>query len=128
MRIIVEMIKHAEHRAAAGNTVGDYFLDDNNDIQIRISECPDWRVEAAVLVHELVELILVRRQDIALSDIDAWDKSYVGDDEPGNHPRAPYHKPHVFAEIIERMIVRELGMEWQYHEDMLAKIEDGNGN
>jgi len=125
MKIEVQIVPHRMQRYP---TCGDYFLDDNNDIQIRISECPDWRVEAAVLVHELVELILVRRQDIALSDIDAWDKNYVGDDEPGNNPCAPYHKPHVFADLVERMIVRELGMEWQYHEDMLAKIEDGNGN
>jgi hypothetical protein len=32
--------------------------------------------------------------------------------EPGDDPRAPYHKQHVFASKIERMVADQLGVDW----------------
>lgn len=49
--------------------------------------------------------------------VDRFDRAYEakrkpGDDsEPGDDPRAPYHKQHVLAEKIERLLAAELGVD-----------------
>ena len=67
---------------------------------------PDWRHSALVVVHELVEMILTKARNIDWKDIDEFDMNGLGkdSDDPGSMPEAPYHKEHVFAEKIERML------------------------
>jgi hypothetical protein len=44
------------------------------------------------------------------------------DTEPGDDPRAPYHKQHVFAENIERLLAAELGVDWSaYDKEVSSK-------
>jgi hypothetical protein len=43
-------------------------------------------------------------------------------EKPGDDPRAPYHKQHVFAENIERLLAAELGVDWSaYDKEVSSK-------
>ena len=116
MRIEVRTIPHAKQRY---DTCGDYFLDEDGVLQLRISNAKDWRSEAAVLVHELVEYFLVRRSRVKLEVIDQWDRDHVDAEEPGDVEDCPYAKQHRFAENLERLLVAELGLSWADHERLV---------
>jgi hypothetical protein len=98
------------------DTVGDYQeVDDGRAVMFRISAMPDWRSEAAVAVHELVEYFLVKRSRIPLQAIDAWDFDHADAEEPGEVADCPYGTQHCFAESIERLLVAQLGLTWAQH-------------
>ena len=43
-------------------------------------------------------------------------------DEPGDDPRAPYHREHEFAGCVERLLAHELGIDWNDYEDALDAL------
>lgn len=97
MRIEIRTIPHGKQRY---DTCGDYTVDEDGVLQVRISTAKDWRAEAAVIIHELVEYFLVRRSRIKLEAIDQWDKDHADAEEPGDVPDCPYAKQHRFAENL----------------------------
>jgi hypothetical protein len=122
MRITIETIPHASQRYP---TVGDWMFIEPNELRIRVSEMGDWRKEAAVAVHELVEAILCRNDGVSEAAVDAFDRSFdpepdAFNQEPGDDPGAPYHRQHCFATAVERMLIAALGVSWVEHE---AKVE-----
>jgi hypothetical protein len=112
MRIEIRTIAAGKQRY---NTCGDYFMDEDGVLQVRISNAKDWRSEAAVVIHELVEYFLCRRSRVKLDTIDQWDKDHADADEPGDVPDCPYWRQHRFAENLERLLVAELGLRWDEH-------------
>jgi hypothetical protein len=78
-----------------------------------------WRVVAA---HEMIEAYLAPHAGVTQEAVDKFDRAYEakrkrGDDsEPGDDPEAPYHKEHVHAEKIERLLARALGVNWRDHD------------
>jgi hypothetical protein len=111
----VRTVPHATQRY---DTVGDYQERDRGRlIAFTISTMPDWRSEAAVAVHEIVEFILVTRARIKLEVIDDWDMDHPDAEEPGDVPDCPYGLQHRFAENIERLVVAQLGLTWAQHEE-----------
>lgn len=119
MKIEIETIPHHLHRYP---TVGDYFDDENGVKQIRVSELGDWRMEVLVALHELIEVSLCDQRGISEADITAFDEANLDAPEPGNLPEAPYHSEHVFADGIERLVARELGVEWAEYEDAIGAL------
>lgn len=116
MKMKIESIPHEEQRYP---TVGDYWLDESGVEQVRVSAMPDWRYEALVVVHELVELILTRHRGIAEEHISNFDIDFeqsrekaMVTGEPGDHPNAPYRKEHFFATNLERLLAAELDVDW----------------
>lgn len=115
MIIRIESIPHDQQRYP---TVGDYW-DEKGVDQVRVSQMPDWRYEALVVVHELVEMFLTRHRDIPEERITEFDvdfeesrlKNLVAG-EPGDHPNAPYRNEHFFATNLERLFAAELGVDW----------------
>src|SRR5260221_6923223 len=100
------------------DTVGDYQeVDDGRAVAFRISAMPDWRSEAAVADHELVEYFLVKRSRINLQAIDDGDLDHTDAEEPGDVADCPYGLQHRFAENIERLLVAQLGMTWAEHSE-----------
>ncbi|MDQ2899458.1 MAG: hypothetical protein M3Y07_06610 [Acidobacteriota bacterium] len=127
MKINIETIPHETQRYP---TVGDYWEDATQMEQVRVSEMPDWRYEALVAVHELVEMILGKHRGIAeeaISDFDIeFEKSREAGKvlgEPGDDSRAPYRKEHFFATNVERLLAAELGVDWFAYE----RLVDGLG-
>ena len=113
MKITIETVPHDQQRYP---TVGDWFFPDPDNepdhMVIRVSEMGDWRYEAAVAVHELVEALLSKDAGYRQEAVDAFDLAYKGDDEPGDDPKAPYHRQHCFATAVERMLIAALGVPW----------------
>lgn len=126
MKIVIESIPHDQHRYP---TVGDYWEDKDGTQQIRVSAMRDPRYEVLVALHELIEYYLCLQRGIKEEDIMAFDKTQLNSsnpyvEDPGHNPAAPYHSEHVFAECVERLVARELGVNWQDYEKALDALED----
>lgn len=130
MKIIIETIPHKEQRYP---TVGDWTYDpEKKNLSIKVSETSDWRYEALVAVHELVEILLCMQRGIAQDSVDEFDTEFekvrakniaiIGEQEPGMMVSAPYHKEHMFATILERQLADQLGVDWDKYEKDLNNL------
>ena len=128
MKILIETIPHSEQRY---NTVGDYTRTPDG-WHIRVSQLPDWREEALIAVHELVELLLCEARGIPDAAIDVWDMTWVPYyttetgwvNEPGADPSAPYYHEHVCATGVELLLATELGVQWELYESHILALGD----
>ena len=116
MKINIETIPHGDQRYP---TVGDYWDDSDGVVQVRVSDMKDWRFEALVVIHELIEMFLTKQRDIAEQDISEFDIKFersreegLVTGEPGDHENAPYRREHFFATNLERLLSAELGVDW----------------
>jgi hypothetical protein len=134
MRIIIETVPHAEQRY---DTVGDWYpkrtleFDPATDqaiphevLVVKVSEMKDWKHEALVAMHELVEAILCYDQGIAPTEVDDFDMSGpgAGESDPGDHPNAPYRNAHCFATAVERMLCAAMGVSWAEYERAVEEV------
>jgi hypothetical protein len=119
LRIVIETIDHSKQRYP---TVGDWQIGKAGNLHITVSKMSDQRYEFLVAAHEMIEEYLAIHAGVSPKAVDRFDKAYEanckpGDDsEPGDDPRAPYHKQHVFAEKVERLLAAELGVDWQAYD------------
>ena len=111
------------------DTVGDYQTDESGKMQISVSDMSNERFEFLIAVHELVESRLCKERGISDEVIDAFDLAYEdarepGDQisEPGDQTDAPYHKEHVFATMVEKMLADELGVDWDEYSAACAAL------
>lgn len=121
MRIVIESIPHASHRYP---TVGDWWRDEHGVLQIRVSETEDPRDALLVALHELIEVTLCEHRGISEQAVTDFDMANLESDDPGSLPDAPYHREHVLAECVERLMARELDRNWQEYEAALLALED----
>jgi len=123
MNVRMKVIPHAEQRYA---TVGDWYFTKAGNLQIRVSRLSDPRYETLVAVHELVEAVLCREAGVSEREVDAFDMAYErhrkpGDlGEPGDDPRAPYHRQHAAATWFEKALAGKLGVDWAAYEREVA--------
>lgn len=123
MNIQILSIPHEQQRYP---TVGDYWEDENGAEQVRVSQLADWRHEALIAIHELVEWVLVRHRNISEPAISDFDVAFERDreqalvlGEPGDDPRAPYRREHFFATNVERLLAAELDVDWRVYETLV---------
>jgi hypothetical protein len=109
LRIHIKTIPHKDHRY---ETVGDWFYDRKGVLQIRVSAIRDSDYELAVALHEVIEAALCNCLNVTEAEVDHFDKNFKGDGEPGDDPKAPYHRQHVTASICERAIAQCLEIDW----------------
>ena len=125
MKITIETISHEQQRYS---TCGDWFFDEAGNLTIRVSQLSDWRLEALIAVHELVEVLLCKHEGITQESVDRFDKQFEATrpednfDEPGDDPDAPYVKQHCTATGIERLLAAQLGVEWKTYEAELERL------
>lgn len=107
-------------------TAGDWEFE-GNALTIRVSDTGDPRSNMLVALHELVEAVLCNWHGITQSVVDAWDIHGPGAelDEPGDHVAAPYHKEHVLAEIVERLVAQSFPISWKEHEENILTLFAG---
>jgi hypothetical protein len=129
MKIIIETIPHVAQRYP---TCGDWWVDPDGTIQIRVSEEMDSPSTGAVAIHELIEFYLLSNgfsatvedlQNITAT-VDSFDKDFEAKKlpgEPGDHPFAPYRHEHSIATAVERILLADLGFSWANHE---AEVEE----
>ena len=130
MKIIIETIDHKLHRYP---TIGDYWVDENGDWQIRVSKMGDTLYEVMVAIHELTEFALLNKKGITEPDIMKFDlefeekikKGEVGEnDEPGFAKDSPYLKEHTIATSIEMSIAAISGINWDEYNKKLNSLFD----
>jgi hypothetical protein len=115
MKIVIESIPHDKQRYP---TCGDWFYDADGTLQIKVSDLSDWRMSAAVAVHETVEALICKQDGVTQEAVDVFDKDFEENresgnlDEPGDSTKAPYYKQHGIASGIERIFATELGLDW----------------
>ena len=126
MKIVIETIPHERHRYP---TVGDYWIDPDNTLQIRVSSLGNELQEVAVAIHELIEVMLCRQRGIDLQSIDEFDMEYERSrtpedqtSEPGDAIDAPYRLEHRFAENIERQFIHEAGIDWDEYNEKVENV------
>jgi len=123
--IHIKTVKHSKQRYP---TVGDWLWH-GQTLTIFVSEMCNWRTESLIAIHELVEALLCKDQDVTQKEVDAFDMEYESarrpDDwvsEPGDDPTAPYHEQHKFATVIERLLCMELGVKWHEYEKLIQEL------
>jgi hypothetical protein len=122
MNIKIKTIPQKKQRY---RTVGDYWERAYNNIEIRVSDCHNWKYEMLVAVHELIELLLCKNRKIDFKKIDEFDLAHLESDDPGMLKEAPYHREHKFALKIEEMLAKELKVNWNEYNKKLMEIVDG---
>lgn len=125
MNIQVTTISHTEQRYA---TTGDWWFDDNGDLQVRISNVEDTESEALVALHEIVEALLCRHRGISEESVTEFDTTHPELEDPGSSPLAPYHKEHTSATAIELSVCKELDMGWEDHNERLEALYKSSDN
>ena len=125
-------IKTIPHHFQQYDTVGNYWLDVDcrgaEMLEIRVSRMDDRRYEFLVALHELIEAFLCEWRRIGFAEITRFDIEYEGrrrkgePTEPGASPHAPYRREHQFAERVERVVARELGVDWPQYNRAVARL------
>ena len=133
MNIIIKTIPHDQQRYP---TAGDWWFEpycqgkpeEECDLHIRVSGTGNWRYEALVALHELVEVLKCKHDGVSQKEVDEFDIEYEknrkdGDDsEPGDSPDAPYRFQHCLATGIERIMCAEFGLDWKAYDDALMAL------
>jgi hypothetical protein len=119
MNIEIKTINHKKQRVGE---VGDYWKNKDKTVFAISKMTPEY--EMLVTVHEVVEYFLVRQRGILLKNIDEFDKNYYKNKngEAGNDPKAPYHKEHLFATRIERLLAKELKINWKEYDKYIMSL------
>jgi hypothetical protein len=119
MKIIIQSQPHSLQRY---NTVGDWYTDKiNGNVRIYVSQMNNWRFELLVAIHEVVEAFLCLNDGVLEEDVTKFDKAFLGEDEPGDEPDAPYARQHCIATGIERILAALLGVKWSNYENAIER-------
>lgn len=135
MNVKIKVIPHNQQRY---NTCGDWQFQRDGTLLITVSSMKNWRLEMLVAIHELVEVVLCKDRGITQEQVDAFDFQFEKDREPANRCRtcgtsyedtspgddakAPYHKEHFAAEIVERFLAGELKVDWNNYVDQVKSL------
>lgn len=127
--IMAGTINHKSHKYPAG-TVGDWNFN-KGVLNIVVSETGDWKMNALIMIHEIVESILCKANDIPETKVRKFDIEFDKkhshgrgrETEPGDDPLSPYRRQHCVATGIERIIAAEMGVSWSEYEEKLEGLK-----
>jgi hypothetical protein len=134
-RIVVET---KEPKMMRYRTVGDWFFcgDDPREpstdyetnrmevpgvLVIQVADTGDWRYNMLVAIHEFCEVVQCVEKGITQKQVDKFDYAHQDDEDPGSHPKAPYHDQHMTAMGIEMLLSVALGIKWRPYEEVLDR-------
>lgn len=119
--IHVQVIPHKDQRYP---TCGDWqFLQDG--LLVSVSDSGDEKTNALVAIHEIVEAFLCKYAGVSGADVDAFDMALAMSnsfEEPGDLRTAPYHLQHKTADLIERLVALQAGVDWLDHEQRIDAL------
>lgn len=128
---MILLIKTIDHKNQAYPTVGNWtFIRPGmeGELLIEVSDMNDWRYQFLVGLHEAVEAMLCDQRGLDERAITNFDIDFElnrkkgNKDEPGDSPKAPYRKEHKFATKIEKMVAKELGVDWKRYERAINNL------
>lgn len=116
--VIIETIppKMARYR-----TVGDWRFTAPGVLLIQICDSGNWIYNMLVALHELCEVFLCTASGVTEKQVDRFDFAHQKDDDPGEHPKAPYHEQHMVSMGIEMILSSFLGVKWRVYSEALTK-------
>ena len=120
----IELIPHTEQRYP---TAGDWQVDVDGCICIKVSDT-GYRMDALLVgIHEAVEAILCDAHNVLESDVDAFDIEFckthdLSYEEPGEDPRAPYKREHSIADVVERLVAAMADEPWNAYADRVNAL------
>jgi hypothetical protein len=104
------------------DNVGDYLVEDN-ELIIGVKKYKEKKWRYITLIHELIEALLVTDRGILIDSIGEYDEKFIEDKrkgQQGEQKDCPYHKEHMFATKIEKLLAKELNVDYEkyneYHE------------
>jgi hypothetical protein len=116
-------------------TLGDYYIKDGIRT-FAITKTGNDLYDDLIFIHEFIEEVLTRNKGITEEQILAFDLQFeekikngeVGEDEePGEQIDSPYRQEHVIAELIERLIINHLNIDFNTYNNKLLKLfKDAN--
>lgn len=109
------------HHHQIYDTAGNY-LETCAGWRVDITKLSDWRMEFALMMHELAEMAFTKHHGIPWNEITKFDIE-SGLDDPGACPKAPYHSEHLAAERIEKEIALLLGIKWEDYQKELDNLD-----
>lgn len=98
------------------NSLGDYWVDEKDILQIRAVEMPDMMFSHYILLHEYLEAVRCFRDGISLGSIEKWDADHADHPDPGSLPGAPYHNHHISSMLVEQIACLQDGYTWQEYD------------
>lgn len=116
MDIVTQIKQPSEMRY---DTVGDWKHTKNGVTAIAV-DTKNKNYNALLLLHELIEGYLTKKNGVTDKEAVAYDKKSKAD-EPGDSPDAPYHLEHTVATAIENRIADELGVDKKDYNKVLNK-------
>jgi hypothetical protein len=116
------MIVTVPPKAMRYRTVGDWFWKEPGCLIIQVADTGNWIYNLLVAVHELIEVILCEVAGISEKRVSAFDLAHQDDEDPGTHPKAPYHDQHITAMGIEMILAARAGVKWRIYEAALDRI------
>lgn len=130
MKIIIETIPHEKQRY---ETPGDYYIDEDQNLRIKISELGNTFYERLVAIHELIEWTLTDFKGIKEEDIMNFDIYFEGrrklglvqdNAEPGFNKNAPYTNEHAIATSVELIMCSSAGVAWEDYENSFESLKN----
>lgn len=122
IQIEIKIIPNAEQRVPG---VGDWYVDDEGVLQIRVSETGNPQFNGLLVIHELVETLVesLKQGDLNVPrwlvvQTDKYDETFEkrrhkdDRDEPGYEPSAPYYHGHMLASAVEHLIASLLRIDY----------------
>jgi hypothetical protein len=108
----IAILKTRPHAFRDYDTVGDWAFG-SKTLLVLASELGDPKMEACLLIHELIEALLCKFSGVTQKEVVEFDIKFEGDGEPGANPKAPYHAQHMAAEAIEKYVADILKVDWE---------------
>ena len=120
MNVTIRTIPHDKQRY---DTVGDWQLTNRvGGLLVTVSKMDNWKHEALVGIHELVEAMLCRCSGVTEESVDAFDMAFKGDGEPGDSHEAPYHQEHMVATAVEMVVAGAMNVDWDEYCKAVADL------
>ena len=129
MEIILKSIPIQKQRFKA---LGDWLVYGKGNFLILVAKCKiDY--EFLMALHELIECFLCQKRGISEIEVNKFDELFSKECKKGLHKnqpeagrdkRAPYHKEHLFAIKIEKLIAKELKVDWKKYDKEVGELED----
>lgn len=125
--ILIFTIPHRFHRY---ETCGDYAWTKDNVLVIFVSKLGNINYEYLVSFHEFIEASLIKKRGIKEEDINNFDimfeeerkKGLWKKEECGDDPRSPYRAEHEMATIMEKILAKELKINWSSYEKCINEL------
>jgi hypothetical protein len=116
------LIKFVPPSEARYRTIGDWFFTFPGDLTIQIADTGNWIYNLLVAIHELIEVFLCQIAGVTEKQVDRFDLAHQADEDPGSHPKAPYHDQHMIAMGVEMILSAKAGVKWRKYEDALDRV------